>query len=477
MLRRIEEFVLRNHMIEKEDRFVLGVSGGADSVCLFYVMQELKQKYNIEMVVVHVNHGIRGEAADKDEQFVRELCEKHKVIFECVHVDVKKIAREQRLSEEEAGRQVRYQAFAKAMERYGCNKIAVAHNRNDQSETVLLNLFRGSGLKGMSGIDAVRGKIVRPLLHTGRAEIENYLKDLGIQYQNDLSNFEDVYTRNKVRLNVLPYVEKEINTKAVEHIAQTAEIMSELHDFLQYEVESLYEQVVHTSGDEVYITKQLFCNRHVILQKELLRRIIFELAGKSRDIEVSHIISILNMIEKGTGKKVDLPYNLECLTEYDKLVLRKKRGNLRHVPFELQIELKEKGVYSIPNTEQFLEYEILNVDNNKGYTLDKIKAIPKNDYTKCFDYDKIKNTVLLRNRKTGDFFQCNSMGSKKKIKEYFINEKIPVEQRDGIQLLADGNHIMWIVGYRISEYYKVDNQTSKILIVKINGGLKNGEQN
>lgn len=473
MLKQIEEFVLKNHMIEKDDRFVLGVSGGADSVCLFYVMLELKQKYNIEMMVVHVNHGIRGRDADEDEQFVKRLCERNHIPCECVHADVSKVAKEQKLSEEEAGRQVRYKAFEQAMKKYGCNKIAVAHNRNDQSETVLLNLFRGTGLKGLAGIEPVRGKIVRPLLQTGRIEIENYLASLGIQYQNDFSNFEDVYTRNKVRLRVLPYVEAEINTKASWHIAQTSDIMKEMCDFLAYEVERVYKQIVKKETGMLTVPRETFNKEHVVLRKELIRRMIFELSGKRKDVEVRHIESILELAGKGVGKKVDLPYSLECVNDYEMLVLRiqdRKAERIESQVIEKALDLSDyKGRIEFDTNGQ-LEWEVVELSSDKSQTIEKIKSIPKNDYTKCFDYDKIKNTVLLRNRKIGDFYQFNSAGSKKKLKEFFINEKIPSEKRSGILLLADGNHIMWIVGHRMSEYYKVDDHTRKILVVKINGG-------
>ena len=179
MWRKVEKYMEQYHMIKRGDRIVLGVSGGADSISLFFVMVGLCKKYNIDIVVVHVNHGIRGEDAKRDEEYVQRLCERHGVPFECVRVNIRELAKQEKMSEEEAGRKVRYEAFANVAKKYGCNKIAVAHNQNDVSETVLLNMFRGSGLKGLVGIEPVRGNVIRPLLCVKRSEIETYLLERG----------------------------------------------------------------------------------------------------------------------------------------------------------------------------------------------------------------------------------------------------------------------------------------------------------
>ncbi|SET41586.1 tRNA lysidine(34) synthetase TilS [[Clostridium] polysaccharolyticum] len=474
MLKKVEKYIEQYHMIEKGDRIVLGVSGGADSISLFFVMMELKQKYNIEIAVVHVNHGIRGEDAIKDEEYVQMLCRENGILFYSVHADVRTIAKVQKLSEEEAGRKIRYEAFEKACAMYGCNKIAVAHNENDVSETVLLNLFRGSGLKGLTGIEPVRGKIIRPLLCVERREIEQYLWVKGIGYQTDSTNFETEYTRNKIRLQIIPYVEKEINERASEHIAKSASILSEANSFIQMEVSKLYERCVEKSEDAYHVVLEKFCKAHAILKKEVVRKVLFELSNEHRDIEMRHIYMILELEKQGAGKRVDLPYEMETVHFYDRLVIRKKKGKKEKGGLENEIEAVIPGLIKIPGSDKRLCFEVIYVEDCDRNKLEKMYRDKKNDYTKWFDYDKIRNTVLARYRKAGDFFVYNEHGNRKKLKEYFIEQKVPAEKRKSILLLADGNHIMWITGYRISEYYKVTNETKRILKVKIDGGNKHG---
>ena len=468
MIKKVEKYIEQYHMIEKGDRIVLGVSGGADSISLFFVMLELSKKYNIKIVVVHVNHGIRGEEARQDEEYVQKLCKERSIDFECVHAKVKELAKQQKLSEEEVGRKVRYEAFAQATKKYNCNKIAVAHNQNDVSETVLLNLFRGSGLKGLVGIEPIRGNIIRPLLCVERSEIEEYLLERNIEYHNDATNFETNYTRNKIRLKVLPYVEAEVNERASEHIAKSAGILSQASSFIDMEACKLYNQCVKDEDGVFEIELESFEKGHLILQKEVVRKVLFAIAKKQKDIEMSHVDSVLELIEKGAGKRVDLPYHMEAIHYYNKVVLRKK--NLIKGEKMLEIEAVIPGSVRIPDTNMQLSFELITVSEDNRSELEKMYSVKKNDYTKWFDYDKIRNTVLARYRKTGDFFECNSSGNRKKLKDFFIDQKVPAEKRERILLLADGNHIIWVIGFRISEYYKVNSGTRRILKVKVDGG-------
>ena len=468
MIKKVEKYIEQYHMIEKGDRIVLGVSGGADSISLFFVMLELSEKYNIEIVVVHVNHGIRGEEAKQDEEYVQKLCKERGIDFECVHVKVKELAKQQKLSEEEVGRKVRYEAFDQAAKKYNCNKIAVAHNQNDVSETVLLNLFRGSGLKGLVGIEPIRGNVIRPLLCVERSEIEEYLLERNIEYHNDATNFETNYTRNKIRLKVLPYVEAEVNERASEHIAKSAGILSQASSFIDMEACKLYKNCVKEQDGVFEIELESFETGHLILQKEVVRKVLFAIAKKQKDIEMSHVDSVLELIEKGAGKRVDLPYHMEAIHYYNKVVLRKK--NLIKEEKMLEIEAVIPGSVRIPDTNMQLSFELITVGEDNRSELEKMYSVKKNDYTKWFDYDKIRNTVLARYRKTGDFFECNSSGNRKKLKDFFIDQKVPAEKRERILLLADGNHIIWVIGFRISEYYKVNSGTRRILKVIVDGG-------
>lgn len=469
MLRKVEKYIIQHQMIENGDRIVLGVSGGADSVSLFFVMLALSEKYNIEMVVVHVNHGIRGEEAKRDEDYVRMLCKGHNIPFECIYLDIKRMAKKEKLSEEEMGRKARYNAFSQISQKYHCNKVAVAHNKNDIAETVLLNLFRGSGLKGLVGMEPVRGNLIRPLLCVERSEIEAFLHQQELMYHNDATNFETDYTRNKIRLRVLPYVESEINEKASEHVVKSAQLIGEANEFIEMEMVTLYERTVEKQNQEYWILLEQFGEAHSILKKELIRKVLFSLAHKQKDIEMTHVEMVLDLMQKGAGKRVNLPYGMEAIHQYDKIVVRKneiKESKVKQIENIANIP----GITIIEELDQKVCFELISVTNDNKIGLENLYSNKKNDYTKWFDYDKIRNTVLVRNRKNGDFFECNIKGNRKKLKDYFINEKLPAEKRDSILLLADGNHIMWIIGFRISEYYKVSAETKTILKVTVNGG-------
>lgn len=511
MIDKVLHYVKENNIIAKKDRIVIGVSGGADSVCLFFVMLKLKEIYDLHLEVVHVNHGIRGEEAKEDEDYVRELCEREDVSYTVFHEDVRRIAKEQKLSEEEAGRDVRYEAFHKVCEIKQCNKIAIAHNMNDSAETILFNLFRGSGIKGLTGILPVRDSIIRPLLCVSREEIEDYLDQIRVDYKIDKTNLLEEYTRNKIRLNILPYVKSELNERAMEHIASSGNLLSEVVAYIEKNMFECYERIVvfNEEKKEYFIQVNAIMKEDIVIQKELIRYILFQLSGQRKDIDGKHIDIIVSLLRKNVGKKVDLPYEIEVVRDYERIIFRKRNKPINKCdnkdqssinesfkeinskyessctnihPVKSYVnstdnmdnnrDLQEGIVVSIPGTyydsyhKWNLKFELINYKKNL--------IIPTNGCTKWFDYDRIKNTVLLRTRKEGDFLQIDQLGGRKKLKSFFIDKKVPRELRDEIPLLTDGSHIMWIVGDRISEAYKVNEKTQRILIVKVDGGNKNG---
>lgn len=456
MLYKVIAYVEENQLIQKKDRIVIGVSGGADSVCLFCVLLELQSRYELELFVVHVHHGIRGEEADRDEEFVRSLAKQKKIAYFPVWRDVPKLAKEQGATEEEAGRLARYEAFYEVLEKVGGNKIAVAHNKNDCAETVLFQLFRGSGLKGMGGIPPKRKEIIRPLLSVERKEIEAYLKERGQEYCIDRTNLEQEYARNKIRLSLLPMVEKEINEKAVEHIARTAQFLREAETYIGKNVEQLYEKIVSEKNGQYFIGLKSLKEQDVVVQRELIRLLISRIAGKAKDIEAKHIEIVLSLMKNQSGKMVNLPYHIVVRREYEFLVFATREEEKNRYSYELI----PGRTYRIAEAGWDISMELQKTEGDW-------KEIPQNTCMKWFDYDKIENGIHLRNRKDGDYFQINGAGGTKKLKDHFIDRKIPREQRDNMALLADGSHVIWILGDRISERYKITKTTRNILKVKI----------
>ena len=482
MLDQVKSCIKEYNMITKGDRIVIGVSGGADSVCLFHVLLELKEEYELTLFAVHINHCLRGEEADQDEEYVRNLCLKNNTAFYGIRADVSQISKEKGLSFEEGGRLVRYEEFYRVLKENNCNKIAIAHNKNDNAETFLFHLFRGSGLSGLRGIPPVRDEIIRPLLYVTREEIENYLSLRRIEYCNDATNEENDYSRNKIRNQILSYAKENINSKAIEHITMAGNHIREVNDFLEHHIDKAFTILVKIRQDGSYeIPIAALLQEERVVQRGIIRKLFKILINGLKDIDFLHTELVLSLVDKEVGKRLNLPLGLMAIKEYDKLVLknestkeiteklaeRDRNKKEEYISLDLSsIEEGEEKWYEIPFAEANIKIRKLSYK--------KSMIFPQNGYTKWFDCDKIKNTVLIRPREEGDYLQIDGAGNKKKIKSLFIDEKVPRDLRDGIPLIADGSHIMWVIGHRMSEGYKISEHTRLILEISVYGGNYNG---
>ena len=457
--RKIRDYVDQHHMIQADDLVVVGVSGGADSVCLLSILKDMKKELSLELVVVHINHGIR-ETATRDAMFVEALCREYELPYYLIEDDIRKIAKEQKQSEEEAGRNLRYESFYKILDLYEKKqnkkgKIAVAHNQNDRAETLLFNLFRGSGVKGIAGIVPVRDVIIRPLLCVTRDEIEAYLEENVIAYCLDETNDSDQYTRNRIRHHLLPYAQKEICEASVSHLVEFAELMEETESYLMQQAMVAFHKVVAEKEKVFLILEKDFIKEPELIQNYLIHIVIGKLAGSKKDITAVHIKAVRNLVTNQTGKKVSLPYGIIARRTYDGVILGEK--NEVFTPIEA-IKLTVPDCFFIEG----LGKVCLSV-----FPRENMGKIQEKTYTKWFDYDKIDESLMLRMRQTGDFLAVNAQNGTKTLKEYLINEKIPRELRNSLYLLADGKHILWVIGYRISEKYKITSDTVRILEVTI----------
>ena len=456
MYRKFVEFIEKNKLFEKNEKLVVGVSGGADSVCLLSLLCKYREDTFLDITVVHINHGIRSEATE-DARFVERLCETYKVPFILKEVCVCELAKQWNMSTEEAGRKVRYEAFAEALgSKLG--KIVVAHNQNDVAETVIFNLFRGSGSAGLVGIRAKNGNIVRPLLCFSRKEIEKYLEENQLNYCIDKTNLTDDYTRNKIRNHILPYAENEVAKGCISHICNTATLLKEQEEYLDIQTEAELKKTVVFDDKRMScsLDRQVFLELHVYMQKRLLHKMLCYMAGSQKDITGKHVESVLGLFEKEGMKRVDLPYNLQAKSEYDKVCIEKKEDRVREDRVESDLQ------------------------EAKGFTFRVFSAkmpdtIPEKPYTKWFDYDKIEGSPIIRTRREGDYLMVHGGNHKKSLGRYFIDEKVPKDKRDEVLLLADESHIMWVIGGRISDFYKITEKTKQIIEIQYDGGLENGK--
>lgn len=462
MHNKVRVFMEEYHMVEEGDCVLAAVSGGADSLCLILVLSAMCQELGIRLCAVHVEHGIRGEESIRDAQFVEQFCSQRQIPCKVFCCEALKYAREQKLTVEEGARELRYQFFRQAAKEFGADKIAVAHNQNDCAETMLFHLVRGSGFRGLSGIPPVRGQIIRPLLCVSRQEIEDYLAQQNQVFCVDRTNEELAYTRNKIRSQVLPVL-SEINSHAVSHINQTAGLAAEAMELIEELTEKAWKKYVLVRPQGKYILEELLREKPLI-QRSVLHKVLTETAGSSRDILKLHVQQVRELFERQSGKILQLPYEMEAQRIYEGVLLSKGKGRKKE-------EQEQKDGWEVPQAGKLILF-------SKGYEINtqllhKIpqnEEIPKKLYTKWFDCDKIKGTMRLRTRQEQDFLVIDAQGRRKKLKKYFIDEKIPQEKRDQILLLAEDNHILWVIGYRISEDVKVTEHTERILEIRVNGG-------
>ncbi len=530
---KVFSYIREHHMLQSGDRVVAGISGGADSVCLLFVLLEWAKSNPLKLVVVHVNHGVRQEAVE-DVAYVEELCRAQSIPFYLAQEDVPALAAREKLSEEEMGRRVRYEVFARVAQEVQANKIAVAHNSNDRSETMLFHLFRGSGIKGLSSIQPTRDDIIRPILCLERSEIEEYLRERGISYCQDATNSTDDYTRNRIRHHILPFVEEQIVQGCVQHMAQTAQLLSETEDYLEQQtaeaVKSCVERItaaracmmIRTPGaagevlqmlseeaveaqdkrireteienmsDELagwQIIVKAFQAQHPVIQKRILHTLIKSLSPHQRDISYVHIRDVQELFTRLGNREICLPFGIRARREYGKVIIEHvsaqnwMQNNIsRHVCIDTEKDIINPGIPihlpTHPSSEWthkiFIgEHQAIVFSIQKmGNILKETKEVPSNQYTKWFDYDKIKGCITLRTRKIGDYLtisQGEGRMAHKSLKDYMIAQKIPRGQRDRMLLLADDSHVLWLLDHRISEYYKINKNTKCILQVQLIG--------
>ncbi len=456
MLQKVQAYITKYNMIQQRDHIIVGVSGGADSMCLLAMLLELQECYELRISVVHVNHLLREEAF-AEAKYVETYCREKEISYYYMEKNIGDYVKKYSISIEEAGRMARYEAFQQVLvqQKDGMNcKIAVAHHENDLAETMLFHLIRGCGLGGLQGILPVQGNVIRPLLSLNKQEIEEYLDRKSILFYTDQSNFENEYSRNRIRNEVMPQLNK-INNQAVHHMNETALRLREIELYLQREIKAVWEECVEVITQKSYvITIHRFQQLDQVIQKYLVKEVIGKCSGSMRDISAKHIEAVVSLFQKQVGRTQMLPYGIVASREYEGVSIC--RGTLE------EVSVAPIVIEKIPATIQHqqlgsIEFTLLDPK--------EVGIIHEKSYTKWFDYDKIEQSICLRTRRETDYIALNHITSQKKLNRYFIGEKIPSCQRDHMMLLADGTHIMWVIGHRMSEYYKVTKETKQILQV------------
>ncbi|MCI8960090.1 MAG: tRNA lysidine(34) synthetase TilS [Lachnospiraceae bacterium] len=501
-LEKIRRFIEEEQLLAAGDGVLVALSGGADSVCLLLALTELAGPGGWQVRALHVHHGLRGPEADRDEGFVRELCGRLGVPLFVVHKDVAGYAREQGMSTEEAGRVLRYEALeawgTAWAESIGAGpvrrvRIAVAHHQDDNVETILHHLLRGSGLRGLGGMAPVMGNRVRPLLCVRRQEITGFLKQRGQDWYEDSTNQSRDYTRNRIRGELIPYMRDHINGKAAENILRSGRMFAEADRYLAGQAEILWQEYGKTelleagggpsaacgTGElpgetgtqpqfprcsrRAQIPCSLFLAQDPVIRSYLVRRMLDAAAPGQKNVTARHFRQIEELAGKSSGSRCDLPGALIARRDYGYLVVEQVSLPCPVPDIILPVPLPGTGQIQAGNLKI------------KAFFREKAEEIPKNQYTKWFDYDKIKDTLSVRPWREGDYLILKG-GGHKRISRFLIDQKISRDLRQHVRVLAEGAHVLWVIGYRISEYYKITDHTQAVLQAEWNGGETDGRE-
>ncbi len=460
---KVLDYIRKKKMVSPGDKLVVAVSGGPDSVCLLYILSSLRRELGIELHIAHLNHQLRSKDSAADAGYVTGLARRLNIPATIESRDVNAYRKKNRISLEEAAREVRYNFLAQVAKKVGAARVAVGHNADDHIETILMHLLRGSGTRGLRGLipisqwksDAGNLTIVRPLLELSREETVAFCRRLHLKPRIDITNLSPEMFRNRIRRYLLPELRK-YNPQVAEALLRTARIAADDLDFIDKEVDRLWPEVVREQKDAVIIHKKDFITLPLTLKRYLLRRCIESVLGNLEDIEAGHIEDVLSALDKPAGKAVGLPSGLSFTIEYDRYVLSKAAASLCPLPaLGTEIALHIPGKTRVPgwNIEAVILL-ISEVSAGEGKS---------GDYSAHFDFDRTGSRLTVRSRRPGDRFQPLGMSQPKKLNEFMIDARIPRLWRRNIPIVASPEHILWVVGWRIDERVKVANRTSRVL--------------
>lgn len=454
----VREFCLRHGMFRVVGDIVVGLSGGADSVSLLLLLKRLAREGNRRIYGVHVNHGIRGNEALRDEEFCRILCDKEQIPLYVFHENIPEIVKQTGMSEEEAGRHVRYARFTEICHKCGANGIAVAHNSDDQTETILFNIVRGCGLTGLAGMKPVSScqedaalSIIRPLLETSRADIEGFLKGIGQSWCQDSTNDELEYTRNVLRHRIIPEL-RNLSAKAPEHVRSLGREAARADNFAEEMAEKLFAGLY---SDGVLLTDELF-GKHDYLVRRLIYRYICTVTGKKKDITQSHVENVCGLLENTVGKMVCLPYDIDIVREYG--CIKAYKRDIKYTEPGERVVSADRPLKAEISPGVYVEAHFVDCESPMN--------VPQTENEVWLDAAVTGERLVLRKRCDGDYFCAYPDGRRKSVGRLFIDSRIPAAVRDSHLVLASGSRCFLIGNLRHDEAARINESTARILKVR-----------
>jgi tRNA(Ile)-lysidine synthase len=464
---RVLHFIQRHHLVSGGDKLVVAVSGGPDSVCLLHILAKLQKELKVKLHVAHLNHQLRGAEAEADAGYVSELARRLGIPATIEGRDVKGYQAQQRLSLEEAAREVRYSFLAQVAKSIKAERVAVGHTMDDHIETILMHLIRGTGTRGLRGLQPITVwqsganslTIVRPLLPVSRQETEDYCHQYQLAPRLDASNLSLSPLRNRIRQQLLPLL-KNYNPRIAEALLRTGRIASDDIDFVDKEIARLWDDIAQQQDKTIVLDKGRFDQLPSALQRYLLRAAVEKLLGSAKDIEMRHIEQIMAALTKPAGKRLSLPRELIFSIEYNQYLLALDLTALSPFPpLRGEFQLNIPGETRLPGWRT--EATIVNREE---------MTEEAGDFTAYFDLGKTGDRLLVRPRQPGDRFHPLGLDQSKKVNEFMIDAKIPRAWRQQVPIVCSPEHILWVVGWRIDDRVKVTDDTKQILCLKFQRG-------
>jgi tRNA(Ile)-lysidine synthase len=462
VVRSIERF----RMLRKNDAVLVAVSGGPDSMALLHLLSWLKDIYRMRLGIAHLNHMLRGEESDRDAAFVSKTAANFDLPLHAEKKDIRSLSRALGMSLEETGRTIRYEFFNKVSAEASYTKIAVGHQSDDNAELVLMNLIRGTGPLGLSGIPPVQGRVIRPLIEIERSDIISFLNTHSIGYVVDHSNHDLKPFRNRVRNELIPFLASRYNPRISRSLNRLAHISRDDEQWVAPHVETIYaSSVVSRSGNKVVLCREALNRRYKGLLKRIFRRACHELTGSHKFQTLYHMEKVCSLVENGPETGIDLPGRLRISRRGERVIVESTEFSEgpsesgEAVPFEFQ--LIEPGTYDLDACGYRLAIEIR--DAKRVIHTAKWQRKSFSRLEAVIDAEKATFPLTLRNPKPGDRFQPLGCAGEQKLKKFFSDHKVPRALRKRCLVLADGRSILWLVGYRIEDSVKVTATTTRIL--------------
>ena len=470
-LHTVEKTIVTYGMLKPKDSVVIGVSGGPDSVALLHALFLIAPRFSLKLGVAHLNHCLRQNDSDRDAQFVEVLAKKHDLPFHTQKKDVRKYRIENKLSLEEAARRVRYAFFNNVADKMQYNKIAVGHHSDDNAELILMNLFRGSGTQGLSGMPPVRDlRIIRPLIKLNRSEIIDFLNQNKLEYVSDASNSDTKYFRNRVRHDLIPLLKTAYNPKISETLNRLSQIIRSEEEWIDDVVHPFYEKTVMDVQENYIILSVSMLNQyHPALQRRIIRMTIEKIKGDLRRIRFVNISSAIGLLDKNSAYgKIDLPDRIRIQRDQDALYVFKEKRMLRDISekvdhsdmFTFEYQIEKPGSVCIREIGATIKFTEMRMEKVPDYRY-------AGQHTSFFDKDSLSFPMVIRNFRPGDAFKPLGAGGTQKLKKYFIDKKVPRDERLKCPILLSRGRIIWVVGHRIDESVKVMPSTRNLLKVEL----------